>query len=109
MNPPILLLVKKYDKDSTHSDLSRALLTKLSTLANTPMRRARNSLVGGQVKYYREKEELSDRLEILIGEIHAGNTSAAVKNEAIEILDELLKQKLITQEKHRVIYSRYLQ
>jgi hypothetical protein len=61
---------------------------------------------GTGLKHYMNVRELIDRLEILMGQMTAGNDSVDIPNEAIAILDKLLQQKKISQEDHKRLYEK---
>ena len=57
--------------------------------------------------YYNNPEKLIEKLDVICGNIHAGNSSNEVKNQGITILDELLKLKRITKRIYEKIYNNY--
>ena len=48
---------------------------------------------------------LAKRSDILLGEIDAGNNNADIKNEAMEIIDILLKHERIDKNEHKQLYN----
>ena len=60
-------------------------------------------LNGGNIKFYSSPDELISRLNLLIAGKQAGNNSVELRNEIVEILDELLKTKILTNEQHRFL------
>ena len=77
----------------------------LSKLANIPFHKSsgKSKLAGGTI--FSDFKDLKDRLMKLTGSISAGNSSIQLRNEAIEILDHLLKKNKISKEQ----YSAYIQ
>jgi hypothetical protein len=47
-------------------------------------------------------------LDILIGEIAAGNDSNIVKNELSEVLDKLKIAKILSPTEHRTLFHQYI-
>lgn len=68
-------------------------------------RKALKATRGTGVFYYRSPRELVDRLELLVGEIKAGNDSTDIQNEASAISDKLLQQKKIPEDRHKRLYE----
>lgn len=60
---------------------------------------------GHTVKYYKNNNELNDRLNILVASLQSGNSSIDLKNEIAEILDKLLHNGKISREEYNNIYS----
>lgn len=58
--------------------------------------------------YLMKPNEIVERLNLLISSKEAGNDSIQVYNEIIEILDYLLRQKLITKNQHKKIYKNHI-
>ena len=63
--------------------------------------------IGGSI-YYTNPEQLVKRLELLTGSLNAGNTSIQLKNEIYDIIDHLLKLKILTKDKHNAFIKIYL-
>ena len=61
---------------------------------------------GEGVMCYDDPVQLASRLEVLVGEFNAGNTSKAMKNDIFAIADVLLKKKLLTNNTYKAIYAR---
>ena len=56
--------------------------------------------------YYKNAKDLIDRLDILMGQMRAGNDAVDVQNEGLAILDKLLQQKKISSEDHEKLYEK---
>lgn len=59
---------------------------------------------GKGITYYNNAADLVSKLEILIGEHHAGNNSKSVINDIAAIADLLLKKKMLTKTTYKAIY-----
>jgi len=46
---------------------------------------------GGNVVFFNDPKQLLEKLEIIIGEIMAGNTSIKMRNTGVALLDTLLR------------------
>ena len=57
--------------------------------------------------FYKNAKDLLDRLEILMGQMIAGNDSFDIQNEAIAILDKLLRKKRFLKKIMRNSTKRY--
>ena len=62
-------------------------------------------LKGGNIMLYNNPNELLKKLEIILGEIAAGNTSIKMRNMGVQILDTLLKTKIINKTQHNNLYK----
>ena len=62
---------------------------------------------GGNLIFFNNPKELIQKLDLIIGEISAGNTNIDMRNTGVAILDELLKSSLIDKTAHKRIYKKY--
>ena len=86
------LLTKRYNPKGYYSPNALQIFTDLNKLANIPIHKSsgKSKLTGGAVMFT-NYQDMKDRLVKIVGSINAGNTSIQLRNEAIEILDYLLK------------------
>jgi hypothetical protein len=94
----------------THLDLILASLRKLlskiydnAKSGEVPTKRARPGQTAGKGAVLTTIPEAVERLELLIGNIEAGNTSDEVSNEASRLLDFLFKKGKITKRSHKLM------
>ena len=90
------LLTKRFNSKKKYSTLSRTVFDRLDELSEIPIHKSskKYSKLGSGIKYYNNPLDLLDRLELLRGEINAGNN--AVKNEFSEIAHTLRKLNIFT-------------
>ena len=110
------LLTKKFNPKGNYSQKAIQIFQDLSKLANIPFHKssgkskllggARSSSKGGGVVFSDDKD-LKDRLIKLTGIISAGNTNIQLRNEAIEILDNLLRKEKISKKQYNAYYKKY--
>ena len=62
---------------------------------------------GGNVMFFNDPNQLLKKLELIIGEILAGNTSIKMRNMGVNILDTLLKIATINRSQYNKIYNNY--
>lgn len=62
---------------------------------------------GGDVMFFNNPITLLKKLELIIGEIMAGNTSINMRNMGVSILDTLLKISAINKNQHGKFYKQY--
>ena len=62
---------------------------------------------GERVTFYNDPKDLLKKLELIIGEIVAGNTNVEMGNTGVAILDILLKSSLINRSQQAKICKRY--
>ena len=62
---------------------------------------------GGNIVFFNDVKQLLKKLELIIGEILAGNTSIEMRNMGVAILDTLLKSSTINKAQHEKLYKTY--
>ena len=79
--------------------------TKLNTVKGSGISKRKQK--GGNVIFYNKPKELLKKLELIIGEILAGNTSIEMRNMGVTVLDTLLKMSTINRSQYGKLYSQY--
>ena len=80
--------------------------TKLGTIKGSGIRRKRK---GGNVIFFNKPKELIKKLDLIVGEILAGNTSVYMRNMGVSILDTLLKTSTINRSQYGKLYKQYFE
>ena len=62
---------------------------------------------GGNIMFFNDVKQLLKKLELIVGEISAGNTSIEMRNIGVAILDMLLKTSKINKAQHEKLYKTY--
>ena len=62
---------------------------------------------GGNVMFFNDVKQLLNKLELIIGEIIAGNTSIKMRNTGVSILDTLLRMSTINKPQYNKLYNQY--
>ena len=62
---------------------------------------------GGNIVFFNNVKQLLKKLELIVGEIAAGNTSVEMRNMGVAILDTLLKTSKINKAQHEKLYKTY--
>ena len=62
---------------------------------------------GGNIVFFNDVKQLLKKLELIVGEILAGNTSIEMRNTGVAILDMLLKTSKINKTQHEKLYKTY--
>ena len=62
---------------------------------------------GGNIVFFNDVKQLLKKLELIVGEILAGNTSIEMRNIGVAILDMLLKTSKINKAQHEKLYKTY--
>ena len=62
---------------------------------------------GGNIVFFNDVKQLLKQLELIVGEILAGNTSIEMRNTGVAILDMLLKTSKINKAQHEKLYKTY--
>ena len=60
---------------------------------------------GGNIVFFNDVKQLLKKLELIVGEILAGNTSIEMRNTGVAILDMLLKTSKINKAQHEKLYK----
>ena len=79
--------------------------TKLKTITGSGIKGRRKR--GGNVMFFNDPKQLLNKLELIIGEIIAGNTSIKMRNMGVNILDTLLRMATITRPQYNKLYNLY--
>ena len=62
---------------------------------------------GGNIVFFNDVKQLLKKLELIVGEMLAGNTSIEMRNTGVAILDMLLKSSTINKAQHEKLYKTY--
>ena len=62
---------------------------------------------GGNIVFFNDVKQLLKKLELIVGEILADNTSIEMRNTGVAILDMLLKTSKINKAQHEKLYKTY--
>ena len=62
---------------------------------------------GGNIVFFNDVKQLLKKLELIVGEISAGNTSIEMRNTGVAILDMPLKTSKINKAQHEKLYKTY--
>ena len=62
---------------------------------------------GGNVMFFNDPKQILKKLELIIGEILAGNTSIDMRNMGVNILDTLLRMATINRPQYNKLYNLY--
>ena len=106
----INLLTKRFNPRNQYSMNAVKIFNDLNMLSNIPKHKSsgKSRMVGSGAIYYKDPNELADRLKILIGSMAAGNNSPVLKNDISQINDELLKIGAIDKQMHEKLFNKYL-
>ena len=81
--------------------------TKLKTMKGFGIRGRGRKQTGGNVIFFNNAKQLLKKLELIAGEILAGNTSIEMRNTGVNILDTLLRMSTINRSQYNKLYNRY--
>ena len=106
----INLLTKRFNPKTKYSMNAGRIFNDLNSLSNMPKHRSsgKSRMVGSSVTYYNNANELADWMKILVGSMAARNNSPVLRNDLLQINDELLKIQAIDQSMHEKFYQKYL-
>ena len=80
--------------------------TKLKTIKGSGIKGRRRKR-GGNVMFFSDAKQLLKKLELIIGEVIAGNTSIQMRNTGVNILDTLLRMSTINRPQYTKLYNKY--
>ena len=81
--------------------------TKLKTIKGSGIKGRGRRQRGGNVVFFNDVKQLLKKLELIIGEVIAGNTSIQMRNTGVSILDTLLKMAKINRSQYNKLYNQY--
>ena len=81
--------------------------TKLKTMKGSGIKGRGRRQRGGNVVFFNDVKQLLKKLELIIGEVIAGNTSIQMRNTVVSILDMLLKMAKINRSQYNKLYNQY--
>ena len=81
--------------------------TKVATIKGSGIKGRGRKQRGGNVIFFNDVNQLLKKLELIIGEILAGNTSIKMRNMGVNILDTLLRMSTINRPQYNKIYNNY--
>ena len=106
------LLTKRFNSRKNYSNLSKKVFDVLNSLSEIPIHSKKTSKkyqkIGSGVKFFSDSNDLMTRMELLVGEMNAGNDSNEVKNEYIEIAHVLHKLGLIDVSQLKSLLNEYV-
>ena len=73
------------------------------------MKGSGNRKKGGNVMFFNDPKKLLKKLEIIIAEIMAGNTSIKMRNMGVVMLDTLLRISAINKSQYSKLHKNYFQ
>ena len=81
--------------------------TKLKTIKGSGIKGRGRRQRGGNVMFFNDPKQLLKKLELIIGEVIAGNTSINMRNMGVNILDTLLRMSTINRPQYTKLYNQY--
>ena len=81
--------------------------TKLETIKGSGIKGKGRKQRGGNVIFFNDAKQLLKKLELIIGERLAGNTSIEMRNMGVTILDTLLKMLTINRSQYNKLYNQH--
>lgn len=104
------LLTKRFNSKKNYSALSKKVFDELNQLSEIPIHKTSKkfSKIGKGVVYYNNTNDLLDRLELLGGEISAGNSCKELKNDFSSIAHKLRDLGEITTDQLDQLIENYI-
>jgi len=102
--------VRKKNIDNERAVLNeyiRHLKDEIKTISGSGIKRRRRKQRGGNVMFFNDLKQLLKKLELIIGEVIAGNTSIQMRNTGVNILDTLLRMSTINRPQYNKLYNKY--
>ena len=81
--------------------------TKFQTMKGSGIKGRGRRQRGGNVMFFNDTKQLLKKLELIIGEVIAGNTSIQMRNMGVNILDTLLRMSTINRPQYTKLYNQY--
>ena len=80
---------------------------KLKTIKGSGIKGRGRKQRGGNVMFFNDVKQLLKKLELITGEVLAGNTSIQMRNTGVNILDTLLRMSTINRPQYNKLYNQY--
>ena len=80
---------------------------KLETIKGSGIKGRKRKQRGGNVIFFNDPKQLLKKLELIIGEVLAGNTSIKMRNTGVNILDTSLRMSTINKQQYNKLYNKY--
>jgi len=80
---------------------------ELKPIKGSGIKGRRRKQRGGNVMFFNDVKQLLKKLELIIGEVIAGNTSIQMRNTGVNILDTLLRMSTINRPQYNKLYNKY--
>ena len=81
--------------------------TKMETIKGSGIKSRGRKQRGENVIFFNDAKQFLNKLELIIGEVIAGNTSIQMRNTGVNILDTLLKMAKINRPQYNKLYNKY--
>ena len=81
--------------------------TKFQTMKGSGIKGRGRRQRGGNVMFFNDTKQLLKKLELIIGEVIAGNTSIQMRNMGVNILDTILRMAKINRSQYTKLYNQY--
>ena len=97
--------------DNTRSVLNEYIdyhINKLKTIKGYGIKGRGRKQRGGNLMLFNDAKQLLKKLELIIGEVIAGNTSIQMRNTGVNRLDTLLTMSTINRLQYSKLYNQYL-
>ena len=99
--------ISKKERQIMNKRLDNERATLNEYIKNHQVKKIKRKQRGGNVIFFNDPKQLLKKLELIIGEIIAGNTSIKMRNMGVNILDTLLRMSTINRPQYNKIYNNY--
>ena len=111
----VLLAYKKGEIGEAEKNMKHKSIDNARAVLNQYIKHYENKLKegsglkkrGGNIVFFNDVKQLLKILELIVGEISAGNTSIEMRNTGVAILDMLLKTSKMNKAQHEKLYKTY--
>ena len=96
--------------DNARDTLNEYILhynSKVETIKGSGIKSRGIKRRGGNVIFFNDPKQLLKKLELIVGELIAGNTNIQMRNMGVNILDTLLRMSTINRPQYNKIYNNY--
>ena len=81
--------------------------TKVATIKGSGIKSRGRKRRGGNVIFFNDPKQLLKKLELIVGELIAGNTNIQMRNMGVNILDTLLRMSTINKAQYNKLHNQY--